>query len=197
MTSKKKPEDVQTLPETYEEGPAKVAERERLENPPEPSGEVIETSGGDVPVESLQFPAQHGHPEVEVAKRHADGHEGNKFTKVFRIMGVDRLNEQAQEEHRAAVLSEAINLGLHPKAEPVYEGAQEYERYRDTVTTDHTFTVEVVPASIDHEPGTTFVPRGELLDEQPVEDAVTDPRGEQTDGTDANAGEQNKAAGQE
>lgn len=193
MTTKKSTEPEQSLPQTYEEGPAKVKERERLETPPEPTGESIETPAGDVPVESLEFPAQHGHPEIEVAKRQADGNDGNVFTKVFRIMGVDRLDEQAQEEHRAAVLSEAINLGLHPKADPVYQGAEVYERYRDTVTTDHTFTVEVVPASTDHEPQTTFVPRGELLDEQPVEDKVTDPRGEQTEGTDANAGEQNKA----
>ena len=120
------------------------------------------------PAEPDQFPATHGDVEKEVAQRQPDSDDGSQFTKVFRVSGVDTLDEESQEGYRAAVLSEAINLGLHPKDEPVYEGAEEVDRYRETVTTDHTFTVEVVPASIDHTPGDTFTPRGEITDETPT-----------------------------
>lgn len=108
-------------------------------------------------LEQEQFPAKAGAPEVEVDKRSADGSEGTRFVKEFVVLGRDWTGEEYQHEaNRAGVANEAIQRGLHPRGDISFDGS---ENHPDGVSLTLTYSVDTVPASVDHHPEDTTTPR--------------------------------------
>ncbi|MBD9700651.1 hypothetical protein IHE56_00800 [Streptomyces sp. ID01-12c] len=108
-------------------------------------------------LEQEQFPAKAGAPEVEVDKRSADGSEGTRFVKEFVVLARDWTGEEYQHEaNRAGVANEAIQRGLHPRGDISFDGSEDHP---DGVSLTLTYSVETVPASVDHHPEDTTTPR--------------------------------------
>lgn len=104
-----------------------------------------------------QHPAKVGEPEVEVDERSADGSDGMRFVKEFVVLA--RQWGDSGEEHtanRAGVLNEAIQRGLHPRGDVSFDGSSEHP---DGLSLTLTYSVETVPASVDHQPQDTTTPR--------------------------------------
>jgi hypothetical protein len=104
-----------------------------------------------------QFPAKAGEPEVEVDERSADGSDGTRFVKEFVVLA--RQWGGSEDEHtanRAGVANEAIQRGLHPRGDVSFDGAQGHP---DGLSLTLTYSVDTVPASIDHNPADTTTPR--------------------------------------
>ncbi|MEU1272986.1 hypothetical protein [Streptomyces sp. NPDC005799] len=110
-----------------------------------------------------QHPAKAGEPEVEVDKRSADGSEGTRHVKEFVVSSGNWPDgdDAAHEANKAAVLNEAIQRGLHPRGDVSFDGATEHV---DSVSTVLTYSVETVPASVDHTPQETTTPRDAIED---------------------------------
>ncbi|MET8826095.1 hypothetical protein ABZX40_13565 [Streptomyces sp. NPDC004610] len=102
-----------------------------------------------------QFPAKAGEPETEVEERSTDGSDGMSFVKQFAVGGTWTGGDAAHEANAAAVASEAIQRGLHPRGSVSFDGATDHD---DGVSTVLTYSVETVPASIDHTPQDTATP---------------------------------------
>lgn len=108
-------------------------------------------------VRAKQHPAKAGAPEVEVDERAADGAIGMRFVKEFVVLGQQWTGEDdAHDANRAGVVNEAIQRGLHPRGDVSFDGA---EGHADGVSLTLTYSVETVPASVDHNPGETTTPR--------------------------------------
>lgn len=108
-------------------------------------------------LQQKQFPAKAGAPDVEVDKRSADGSEGTRFVKEFVVLGRDWTGEEYQHEaNRAGVASEAIQRGLHPRGDVSFDGAEDHP---DGESLTLTYSVDTVPASVDHHPEDTTTPR--------------------------------------
>lgn len=104
-----------------------------------------------------QFPAKAGEPEVEVDERSADGADGMRFVKEFVVLA--RQWGDSDDEHtanKAGVANEAIQRGLHPRGDVSFDGSEEQP---DGLSLTLTYSVETVPASIDHQPEDTTTPR--------------------------------------
>lgn len=104
-----------------------------------------------------QFPAKAGAPDVEVDERSADGADGTRFVKEFVVLA--RQWGDSEGEHtanRAGVVNEAIQRGLHPRGDVSFDGAEAHDDGESTVLT---YSVETVPASVDHQPEDTTTPR--------------------------------------
>jgi hypothetical protein len=104
-----------------------------------------------------QFPAKAGEPEVEVDQRSVDGSDGARFVKEFVVLA--RQWGGSDSEHtanKAGVANEAIQRGLHPRGDVRFDGAQPHD---DGVSTVLTYSVDTVPASVDHAPEDTTTPR--------------------------------------
>lgn len=104
-----------------------------------------------------QHPAKAGEPEVEVDERSADGADGMRYVKEFVVLA--RQWGDSTEEHAAnkgGVAGEAIRRGLHPRGEVSFDGA---EPLPDGVSLALTYSVDTVPASVDHTPQDTTTPR--------------------------------------
>lgn len=104
-----------------------------------------------------QHPAKAGEPEVEVDERSADGSDGMRFVKEFVVLG--RQWGDSEEEHaanKAGVANEAIQRGLHPRGDISFDGSEEHP---DGLSLTLTYSVETVPASVDHQPEDTTTPR--------------------------------------
>lgn len=108
-----------------------------------------------------QFPALDGHPDAEVAQRTEPDTVDNWFRKVFTVhnrthtVGLD----QEHDMHRTnfgAVVQAALQQGLHPKCAPELESESPHPF--DPNSTDLTYRVQVVPASVDGHPETTVTP---------------------------------------
>ena len=109
-----------------------------------------------------QFPAKAGEAEVEVDQRTADGSEGTRFVKEFVVLA--RQWGDSESEHTAnfaGVANEAIQRGLHPRGDVRFDGAQAHDDGESTVLT---YSVETVPASVDHTPEDTTTPR-DIIDD--------------------------------
>lgn len=102
-------------------------------------------------------------PEAEVAARSADGSEGTRHVKEFVVLGASVGDEDGPEHapNKVAVLQEAIQRGLHPRGDVSYDGA---ETLGDGVSRLLRYSVEVVPAAVDSEPGNTTTPRDKIED---------------------------------
>jgi hypothetical protein len=108
-------------------------------------------------LEQEQFPAKAGAPEVEVDKRSADGSEGTRFVKEFVVLGRDWTGEEYQHEaNKAGVANEAIQRGLHPRGDISFDGSEDHP---DGLSLTLTYSVDTVPASVDHHPEDTTTPR--------------------------------------
>jgi hypothetical protein len=104
-----------------------------------------------------QFPAKAGASDVEVDERSADGSDGTRFVKEFVVLA--RQWGDSDSEHtanKAGVVNEAIQRGLHPRGDVDFDGA---EGQPDGQSLTLTYSVETVPASVDHTPQDTTAPR--------------------------------------
>lgn len=104
-----------------------------------------------------QFPAKAGAPDVEVDERSADGSDGTRFVKEFVVLA--RQWGDSDGEHtanKAGVVNEAIQRGLHPRGDVDFDGAEDQA---DGQSLTLTYSVETVPASVDHTPEDTTTPR--------------------------------------
>lgn len=111
-----------------------------------------------------QFPAKAGHPDVEVEQRSADGSDGLRHVKDFVVMGRDWSGDDdpARHDANAAVVSnEAIQHGLHPRGDVSFDGAQDHP---DGESITLTYSVEVVPASVDYASQDTTTPHDILAE---------------------------------
>lgn len=109
-----------------------------------------------------QHPAKAGEPEAEVDERSADGSDGMRFVKEFVVLA--RQWGDSDEEHtanKAGVANEAIQRGLHPRGDIRFDGSEEHV---DGVSLTLTYSVETVPASVDHHPEDTTTPRDVIED---------------------------------
>jgi hypothetical protein len=106
---------------------------------------------------SRQHPAKAGEPETEVAERTADGSDGTRFVKEFVVLAARWNDEDYQHEaNRAGVVNEAIQRGLHPRGDVSFDGG---EQHPDGLSLVLTYSVETIPASVDHNPADTTTPR--------------------------------------
>jgi len=99
-----------------------------------------------------QFPAVSGDVQGEIEKRSADGANGNKLRKVYVAQGegYDDPEHPSHAANKAHFLEEAIQRGLHPKAEPeLVDAYQQTKTRRGLETWEVVYEVEVEPASID------------------------------------------------
>ncbi|GGW98731.1 hypothetical protein [Streptomyces chartreusis] len=104
-----------------------------------------------------QHPAKAGEPEVEVDERTADGAEGMSFVKEFVVLASQWTDEDdAHDANKAGTVNEAIQRGLHPRGDVSFDGSVEH---RDGKSLTLTYSVETVPASVDHNPADTTTPR--------------------------------------
>lgn len=104
-----------------------------------------------------QFPAKAGAPDVEVDERSADGSDGTRHVKQFVVLA--RQWGGSDDEHtanKAGVVNEAIQRGLHPRGDVAFNGSEEQP---DGVSLTLTYSVDTVPASVDHHPEDTTTPR--------------------------------------
>jgi hypothetical protein len=104
-----------------------------------------------------QFPAKAGAPDIEVDKRSADGSDGTRYVKEFVVLA--RQWGDSDDEHtanKAGVVNEAIQRGLHPRGDVSFDGAEDQT---DGQSLTLTYSVETVPASVDHAPEDTTTPR--------------------------------------
>ena len=104
-----------------------------------------------------QFPAKAGHPEVEVGERSTDGSDGLRYVKDFVVLARDWYdNPAAHVANAAAVASEAIQRGLHPRGDVRFDGPEDHS---DGHSLTLTYSVETVPSSVDRTPQDTATPR--------------------------------------
>lgn len=104
-----------------------------------------------------QFPAKTGEPATEVDERSADGSDGMRFVKEFVVLA--RQWGDSDDEHtanKAGVVNEAIQRGLHPRGDVAFDGSEEQP---DGVSLKLAYSVDTVPASVDHAPEDTTTPR--------------------------------------
>jgi len=104
-----------------------------------------------------QHPAKAGEPETEVDERSADGSDGMRFVKEFVVLA--RQWGDSDDEHAAnfaGVVNEAIQRGLHPRGDVAFDGAEDHP---DGASLTLTYSVDTVPASVDHHPEDTTTPR--------------------------------------
>jgi hypothetical protein len=124
------------------------------------------TAGAQAPAapaatRAAEFPARAGHHEAEVDKRSPDGSEGLTHVKEFVLLGRadNDISDTAHTANKAAAAQEAIQRGLHPHGDIVFEGATDLPDGRSVVLT---YTVPVVASSIDHDTASTTTPRSTL-----------------------------------
>ncbi|MFI5687896.1 hypothetical protein [Streptomyces sp. NPDC051636] len=114
-------------------------------------------------VRQRQFPAKVGAPDVEVDERSPDGASGTRHVKEFVVHSAGWSGEEYQHEaNKAAVANEAIQRGLHPRGEALFDGAEDHD---DGVSVVLTYSVETVPSSVDHSPEDTTTPRDVIEDD--------------------------------
>lgn len=118
---------------------------------------------------AAEFPAQAGHHETEVDKRSPDGAEGLTHVKEFVLIGRadNDISDAAHTANKAAAANEAIQRGLHPHGDIVFDGATDLPDGRSAVLT---YTVPVVASSIDHDAAGTTTPRTVLTAPEGGED---------------------------
>ena len=111
--------------------------------------------------------------QVTASKSDVKDKEDGKFRKTFVLQGL-RIDQERDaqsnsdaidefdETHRAnkqGTLQEALNRGLHPKAEPVLEdGPTPVHTGLNSTSYSYTYAVECIPAAIDYDPASTVTP---------------------------------------
>jgi hypothetical protein len=103
-----------------------------------------------------QFPAKAGDSGAEVAQRSEDGADGTHFVKQFVILGGPPATDGPEHlANKAGVVNEAIQRGLHPRGDVSFDGVTDHD---DGVSRVFTYSVETVPASVDHASAETTTP---------------------------------------
>lgn len=105
-----------------------------------------------------QHPATAGEPEMEVDQRSADGSDGMRHVKEFVVLGGGLRDEDGPEHiaNKANVVQSAIQHGLHPRGDVRLDGVA---KHPDGMSRVFTYSVEVVPASVDDHAEDTTTPR--------------------------------------
>jgi hypothetical protein len=115
------------------------------------------TAASEAKARAKQFPAKAGEPEVEVAKRSAGDADGTRYVRDFVVLAARWTGEDYQHEaNRSALVGEAIQRGLHPRGDVAFDGQ---EGHPDGVSLVLTYSVDTVPASVDHHPEDTITSR--------------------------------------
>jgi hypothetical protein len=141
----------QSEPTAAETGPA--AE-------PEPDAE-LDTAPElpDLPVEParVQHPALDGDVQGEIEHRTPETTAEGMFTKTFSVGAIGIADDHPWHVANAGgVIQEAVQRGLHPKGDVVLIATEEHDDGRRSQYTDLTYQVPVVPAIVDHDPGSTI-----------------------------------------
>jgi len=111
---------------------------------------------------SRQHPALAGEDAVEVDERSPDGSDGTRHTKEFVVLARNwGGSDNEHEANRAAVANEAIQRGLHPRGDVTFDGQEEHDDGQSLVLT---YSVETIPAIVDHQAQDTTTPRDILTD---------------------------------
>lgn len=109
-----------------------------------------------------QHPALAGDEAAEVEQRSVDGSEGTRHVKEFVVLA--RQWGGSDDEHtanKAVVANEAIQRGLHPRGDVAFDGEGEHGDGQSLVLT---YSVDTIPAIVDHNPQDTTTPREILTD---------------------------------
>lgn len=120
------------------------------------------TPGKTAPLRTRQHPALSGDDAAEVAQRSADGSDGTRHVKEFVVLARQWGDSDAEHTaNKAAVANEAIQRGLHPRGDVTFDGSSEHDDGQSLVLT---YSVETIPAIVDHTPQDTTTPRAVLTD---------------------------------
>jgi hypothetical protein len=108
-----------------------------------------------------QFPSLDGNPEAEVAQRTEPDTDGSWFRRIFTVHNRHHTrglpaDHESHLTNFGAVLQQALQQGLHPKAAPELESEQDHPSDRNS--TNLTYRVQVVPSVADVHPETTVTP---------------------------------------
>ncbi len=159
------------------------AEPEEITLPVANTDEPGEQAGAGIE----QFPALAGDDETEVAHRSADGSDGMHYHKTFVVLGQFGPEHPIHQDNKVRVQEEAIQRGLHPKGEATLVKTHEVPEVRDQVSSELTYSVEVVPADVDPDAALT-VSAGRVyteVEQQRGTDAVAVSQSEGDNGDDA------------
>ncbi len=129
----------------------------------EPEAEKITVSDEapvETPVAEREFPSLEGEEEIEITKRSPDptGLVDTFWRKTFVVFPAEDYEnnkEYVDAKNKNAVLNEAIANGVHPKAEPTFEGT---ELEPDGVSLRVNYKVEVDASAADNKNATTVSP---------------------------------------
>ena len=111
-----------------------------------------------------QFPSDKGEDKVENAERTADTDksEASVFKKDFVVLITDAYEVLERDglhlANKLRVLEEAIQHGLHPTGEPRFDGETDQDRTRIGTNKVFSYSVDVIPAHVDHDAASTVVP---------------------------------------
>jgi len=113
----------------------------------------------DLPVEPsrVQHPALDGDVQGEIEHRTPEPTDEGVFTKKFSVGAIGIADDHPWHLANAGgVIQEAVQRGLHPKGDVVLVSTEEHDNGPRSRWTDLTYQVPVVPAIVDHDPGTTI-----------------------------------------
>ena len=110
---------------------------------------------------SKQFPARHGDAPREVAQRTPDGRAGDVFRRTFTIQARSHTmglpgDHWSHTSRFTEVVADAVRRGLHPKSAVRFESESAHPN--DPKSVDLVYAVDVVPASVDTDSGSTVSP---------------------------------------
>ncbi len=95
-----------------------------------------------------------------VDARTSDGSDDGRYHKTYVVLARDwNEDSDADDANKVAVLQEALNLGLHPRGDVAYDGA---EAHPDGHSLFLRYSVEVIPAALDENPADTKTPSKKL-----------------------------------
>lgn len=129
-----------------------------------------------------QFPSLDGDLEAEVAQRTEPDTDGSWFRRVFTVHNRAHTtglpeDHEIHAANRTAVIQQALQQGLHPKAQPELE-SEEPCPSDPANHTNLTYRVQVVPAVADTDPWSTVTPSNPYGDPDgrpPYEESTSEP----------------------
>ena len=116
----------------------------------------------DLPVEpaAVQHPALDGDIQGEIQHRTPEPTGENVFTKTFSVGVIGIPDDHPMHLANAGgVIQEAVQRGLHPKGDVMLVAAEEHDLGPRSKFTNLTYEVQVVPAIVDDDAGSTVTQR--------------------------------------
>lgn len=116
----------------------------------------------ELPVEpaTVQHPALDGDIQGEIQHRTPEPTDEDTFTKTFSVGVIGIPDDHPMHLANAGgVVQEAVQRGLHPKGDVMLVASEEHDHGRRSRYTNLTYQVKVVPAVVDHDPGSTVTQR--------------------------------------